>query len=212
MHYKRWLRTGSPTRAERPTICSVDDCERQAKSRGWCHAHYQRWRRTGDLGAAELRSTGSCEAEGCHRQRHARGLCQTHYRRLLNRGEVIAEREIGALPRPKGVSRGSKGWTTNGYSYVPVGKEERHLTGGAAYEAEHRLVMARRLGRPLTADENVHHRNGDRMDNRIENLELWSVWQPSGQRVRDKVQWAIELLARYAPSTLVKDPTLDSPD
>lgn len=63
-------------------------------------------------------------------------------------------------------------------------------------------MLARHLGRAITYHENVHHRNGDRMDNRIENLELWSTWQPSGQRVHDKVQWAIELLTRYAPLTL----------
>ncbi len=63
--------------------------------------------------------------------------------------------------------------------------------------------MSRLLGRPLTADESVHHKNGDRLDNRPENLELWSRWQPSGQRVADKITFALELLTRYgvtAPS------------
>lgn len=57
--------------------------------------------------------------------------------------------------------------------------------------------MEYQLNRPLWPDETVHHKNGHRSDNRIENLELWSKWQPSGQRVEDKLAWAREILARY---------------
>jgi hypothetical protein len=60
-----------------------------------------------------------------------------------------------------------------------------------------RLVLAQALGRPLTADEVVHHRNGDRLDNRLDNLELWSTAQPKGQRVEDKHAFAYDLLRRY---------------
>lgn len=55
------------------------------------------------------------------------------------------------------------------------------------------------MGRPLLAHENVHHVNGNKHDNRPHNLELWSSSQPPGQRVNDKVVWAVELLALYAP-------------
>lgn len=63
--------------------------------------------------------------------------------------------------------------------------------------------MSEHLGRALLPEETVHHKYGQRLDNKIENLELWSTSQPKGQRVSDKVEWAKQMLELYAPELLV---------
>lgn len=93
-----------------------------------------------------------------------------------------------------------KGGVHNSSGYrllrMPDHPNSQRSTG---YVMEHVLVMTEHLGRPLLSGETVHHKNGVRHDNRIENLELWSTSQPYGQRVADKVAWAKEILAIYGP-------------
>lgn len=201
MHYKRWLRTGSTIRGERPEGCSVDGCGRQAKSRGWCHAHYQRWRRTGEVEdevpLGRRRSHPVCGVPECDRDTYAKDLCNTHYRRLLATGDPRPDEPIRIVT--------GEGWLSHGYWYVPVARAERRLSRGETQLGEHRLQMARHLQRPLADDEVVHHRNGDRTDNRLQNLELWSTAHPKGQRIDDKVAFALEMLRRYAPERLHPD-------
>lgn len=69
--------------------------------------------------------------------------------------------------------------------------------GKNSYRFQHILIMEKKLGRKLEKGENVHHINGIKHDNRIENLELWIRPQPVGIREKDAILWAREILRKY---------------
>jgi hypothetical protein len=102
--------------------------------------------------------------------------------------------------------RGGRTYHKAGYVMVHTPGHPRART--ASYVFEHILVAEEMLGRSLHPDENVHHRNGVRDDNRPENLEIWTRPQPSGIRASDAISWAREILARYEGS----DPGLSTPE
>jgi len=113
--------------------------------------------------------------------------------------EFTNEARINSIKARKGQrggnNKGGRRKCHNGY--IEVWQPKHPNCRSAGYLHEHRYIMSKHLKRPLGKYENVHHINGIRDDNRIENLELWTTQQPSGQRVKDKISWAIEFLKEY---------------
>lgn len=83
-----------------------------------------------------------------------------------------------------------KGWGTDKSGYKVTTLDGKQIF-------QHRQVMKEHLGRDLRRHETVHHKNGNRADNRIENLELWDSRHGKGQRTSDKIDHAIELLTEH---------------
>ena len=89
--------------------------------------------------------------------------------------------------------RESSSWTHSSGIFIPAS-----INGGKHKSVlEHRYVMEQKIGRPLMKEETVHHIDGNRQNNDPSNLELFSSRHGPGQRVRDKIAFAIEMLRLY---------------
>ena len=124
-----------------------------------------------------------CKIAQCQDITWTTGLCAHHFKSLERYGDPHIH---------KRVRRG-----TDARFYLhPSGYMQRRFRG--KHQFEHTFIMEQYLGRKLLPHENVHHINGVKHDNRLENLELWSTHQPPGQRIVDKVRWARTILATYS--------------
>lgn len=105
-------------------------------------------------------------------------------------GKTLSQRQTG---RNNAMWKGGQ-YVVNkaGNGYIKQLSPDHPNADGSGYVLQHRLVMEQRLGRKLERHERVHHKNGNRQDNRPENLELWqavgqSQKDPCGVRAVDAV-------------------------
>lgn len=177
-------------------VCAVGGCDLPAITFKYrlCRNHDAKRRKWGDALATAPKKAGPgvvCEIDGCNEVVIARNLCALHYDRLKVHGDPLWE--------PYVVPEGTRRPDRDGYIMIKATGHSEAMSRGGIWASEHRVVMSEFLGRPLRPNENVHHINGDKRDNRIENLELWAKGQPAGARTRDKLAWAEEIIAEYGP-------------
>lgn len=208
-HYRRWRRHGDPLGggpeqdrtkwiAETVTenVCRIDGCNRSLKAQGLCSAHYGRWQRYGDpLGGGPERKPAAdqvkikCNADGCEKSAVTRGMCPAHYSRWRKGNEWNTPLTRQNISKAQTMN--------NGYIFFTDYEHPQSVSSKNGKVLVHRAVMSEILGRPLTRQETVHHKDGNRANNDPDNLELFTSNHPSGQRVEELVEWAEQIIEKY---------------
>lgn len=167
----------------------MQGCGKKHHANGLCKAHDERKRRTGKVEKPAQKSERLClvEVEGCGKRHFGHGLCMLHYRRKRETGKLIARAK-----KPNGAG------CIVPSGYVMLYRPDHPNANAQGSVSEHVVIMSRMLARPLVEGESVHHKNGERADNRPENLELWTRAQPAGQRVKDRIAYYLEFLKFHA--------------
>lgn len=137
---------------------------------------------------------GLCK-NGCNKPIHCRSVCASCYHKIHYREHEKNRRYPNGISKERECAIGTKRVTNEGYIEIKIPSDHSSLSRD--WMKEHRYVMEIFLGRKLLPEENVHHINGDKTDNRLENLELWITKQPKGQRPIDLIEYAEWIIKTY---------------
>ncbi len=179
--------------------CSVPGCTRPMSCKQLCGTHYERIRTTGKLGPpgdARRRPKKPCAVDGCDRTAKSRGWCEKHYSRWRKHGDPLTSE------RP---SYGTfQTLTYNGYvrEYNPA----HPLAMADGQVLQHRRV-AWDAGILTDPEMHVHHINGNKTDNRPENLEAMTESEHHKEHIRE---WG-HVSNQFGTFPLRKDKTAPRP-
>lgn len=153
--------------------CDLEGCGGKHYGLGLCLKHYTRWKKHGDTEKVKrVVDRDGCTVDGCDRKHVAQGYCKRHYYGFKRYGDPVYREPVSGPGSAH--FKGGRMVTPEGYVRVKVYEPDpmASMADGTGCVPEHRLVMARAIGRPLTTGETVHHINAVRGDNRLENLQL----------------------------------------
>lgn len=133
--------------------CSIHGCGNIPVARGLCPSHYSKWRKTHNLLTGKL-----CSVPGCNGPQDGNGMCGKHAQRVRRYGDANY-----VTPENIRIENNRNAQPKLGQCVKTTYKKlhGRH---------EHRRVMEAYLGRILNRNEIVHHIDGNKHNNSVENL------------------------------------------
>lgn len=137
-----------------PKLCTIPECGKKTKTRGWCDMHYARWRKHGDPERVawtvhKRPADGQCTIAGCDRDYYNSGVCTGHYSRRKRNGANASESPLEdrfydsgeAFAARVRVDNGCTQWT----GWLSPGGYGKFKTGGKSVFA-HRYAWERANG------------------------------------------------------------------
>lgn len=173
-------------------LCKVELCNQKIYAKGFCSKHYQRLTKTGTL---ELKTFPTkCEIFECNGQYFSNGYCAKHYARFKRHGNPERGDSIGNIPLDCKIIPGhenycaskdgrifSRNYRNSGETIelsqsIGNGKYKTVQLGKKNSFVSHRIIAKTFIENPNNYPQ-VNHINGDKGDNRVENLEWCTAKQ-----------------------------------
>jgi hypothetical protein len=146
-------------------ICSLVGCNDALKSRGYCSRHLDQFYTYGRIISIEriYDPTKKCSVEGCNRNHRSNGFCSGHHNQYRRHGTIVRVN----------LDQWGKGEIVKG-RYMFLKKPEHINADARGYVKKSNIVWETHTGHVVTPPELIHHKNGDKKDDRFENLELFA--------------------------------------